>query len=100
MDRFLSLGLDAKLLVPEERDISLPERCRSDRWCDATGWCAYTTRGNTNADPLASCLYAAVQATLPGKRLRTDYTDGAPKGHKRPGAAVSARPSVPVSRFP
>ena len=50
VDRFLSLGLDAKLLVPEERDISLPERCRRDRWYDATGWCAYTTRGNTNAD--------------------------------------------------
>ncbi len=56
MDRFLSLGLDTKLLVPEERDISLPECCRRGRWYDATGWCAYTTSGNTNADPLASCL--------------------------------------------
>ncbi len=56
MDRFLSLGLDTKLLVPEERDISLPECCRRGRCYDATGWCAYTTRGNTNADPLASCL--------------------------------------------
>ena len=92
VDRLLSLGLDAELLVPEERDISLPERCRrvnalcrrlgkdnvivisihanaaghGDRWYDATGWCAYTS------------LYYAAQATLPGKRLRTDYTDGDP----------------------
>ena len=104
VDRLLSLGLDAELLVPEERDISLPERCRrvntwcrrlgkdnvivisihanaagrGDRWYDATGWCAYTSRGNTKADALATCLYAAAQAHLPGHRLRTDYTDADP----------------------
>ena len=97
-------GLDASLLVPEETDIPLPERCRrvnewcrllgkdnvllisihcnaagrGDRWYDATGWCAYTSRGNTRADALATCLYHAAQASLPGKRLRTDYTDGDP----------------------
>ena len=104
MDRLLSLGLDAQLLVPEEKDIPLPERCRrvnawcrrlgkdnvivisihanaaghGDRWYDATGWCAYTSRGNTRADILATSLYQAAQAHLPGKRLRTDYTDGDP----------------------
>ena len=104
VDRLLSLGLDAELLVPEERDISLPERCRrvnqwcrqmgkdnvflisihcnaagrGDRWLSARGWCAYTTRGNTRADALATSLYAAAQAHLPGHRLRTDYTDGDP----------------------
>ena len=61
------LGHDAALLVPEQEDIPLPERCRrvnercrllgrdnvilisihanaagrGDRWYDATGWCAY-----------------------------------------------------------
>ena len=104
VDRLLSLGLDAELLVPEERDISLPERCRrvntwcrrlgkdnvivisihanaagrGDRWYDATGWCAYTSRGNTRADALATSLYAAAQSHLPGRRLRTDYTDADP----------------------
>ena len=104
VDRLLSLGLDAELLVPEERDISLPERCRrvntwcrqlgkdkvivisihanaaghGDRWYDVTGWCAYTTRGNTRADALATSLYTAAQTHLPGHRLRTDYTDGDP----------------------
>ena len=69
VDRLLSLGLDAELLVPEERDISLPERCRrvnawcrqlgkdnvilisihanaagrGDRWYDGTGWAWNTT---------------------------------------------------------
>ena len=67
-------GLDASLLVPEETDISLPERCRRvNEWCRklgkdnvllisihcnaaARGWCAYTTRGNTRADALATSL--------------------------------------------
>ena len=90
-------GLDASLLVPEETDISLPERCRQlskdnvlliyihcnaagrgDRWLSARGWCAYTTRGNTRADALATSLYTAAQAHLPGQRLRTDYTDADP----------------------
>ena len=104
VDALTARGLDASLLVPEETDISLPERCRrvnewcrqlgrqnvilisihcnaaghGDRWYDVTGWCAYTSRGNTRADALATCLYQAAQATLPGKRLRTDYTDGDP----------------------
>ena len=103
-EKLQALGLDAELLVPEERDISLPERCRrvnewcrqmgrqnvilisihcnasgrGDRWLTARGWCAYTTRGNTRADALATSLYTAAQAHLPGMRLRTDYTDADP----------------------
>ena len=98
------LGHDAALLVPEQEDIPLPERCRrvnercrllgrdnvilisihanaagrGDRWYDATGWCAYTPRGDTRADALATCLYEAARFHLPGQRLRTDYTDGDP----------------------
>ena len=97
-------GMDASLLVPEETDISLSERCRrvnewcrqlgrqnvtlisihcnaaghGDRWLSARGWCAYTTPGTTGADALATALYNAAKAHLPGMRLRTDYTDGDP----------------------
>ena len=100
----IDLGHDAQLLVPEQEDISLSERCRrvnaicqalgtrnvilisihanaagrGDRWYDATGWCAYTTRGDTRADALATSLYEAAKFHLPGQRLRTDYTDGDP----------------------
>ena len=48
------------------------------RWLSARGWCAYTTRGNTRADALATSLYTAARAHLPGHRLRTDYTDADP----------------------
>ena len=34
-------------------------------WYDTTGWCAYTSRGNTMADTLATCLYTAAQAWTP-----------------------------------
>lgn len=98
------LGCDARLLVPEQEDISLSERCRrmndisgtigthnvmlvsihakaagrGDRWYNSTSCCAYTTLGDTKADALATCLYDAAKFHLPGQRLRTDYTDGDP----------------------
>ncbi len=53
-----------------------------DRWLSARGWCAYTTRGATPADALATALYDAAKAHLPGMRLRTDYTDGDPDQEK------------------
>ena len=99
-------GYDAKLLVPEEEDIPLPERVRrangltcrpghpvqdtvivsihanaaghGDRWMNARGWCAYTYYGHSESDRLATCLYEAARKHLPGQRLRTDYTDGDP----------------------
>ena len=97
-------GLDATLLVPEPTDIPLPERCRrvnewyrqlgkdnvllisihcnaagpGKDWTTARGWCAYTTRGGTRADALATSLYTAARHHLPGHRLHTDYTDAAP----------------------
>lgn len=104
VQRLQALGLDAQLLVPEQEDIPLPERCRrvnvhcrrlgknnvilisihvnaaghGDRWMDATSWCAFTTRGDTRADALATSLYEAASHHLPGKHLRTDYTDEDP----------------------
>lgn len=43
------------------------------------GWEAYTCRGQTKSDELATCLYEAAEKCLPiGTKLRTDYTDGDP----------------------
>ena len=97
-----SLGLDAELLVPEDEDISLYERCRrvnrlclqlgkrnvclvsihvnaaghGDKWYNAEGWCCYTTPGQTAGDVLANYLCQAALQNLPGHRMRFDYTDG------------------------
>ena len=68
------LGKDNVILV----SIHINAAGHGDRWLSARGWCAYTTRGNTRADRLATCLYDAAARHLPGMRLRTDYTDGDP----------------------
>ena len=72
-------GYNARLLVPEDTDVSLAERCRrankfdkrksilvsihndaagkGDKWMKARGWAIYTTRGITEADRLAEAIY-------------------------------------------
>ena len=95
-------GYDAELLVPEEEDISLNERVRrtnehcqilgksnvilvsvhvnaagnGSKWTNATGWSVYTCKGQTVSDKLAECLCEAAIKNFPGKRIRTDYSDG------------------------
>lgn len=98
-----ALGYDAQLLVPEDADISLSQRCARvnavcDRvgaknvclvsihnnaagsgvaWMSARGWEAWTSKGQTQGDRLAECLYAAAARHLPkGTKLRTDLADG------------------------
>ena len=46
------------------------------QWMKAQGWSAYTSKGQTKADILAECLYDAAATNLPGKRIRTDSSDG------------------------
>ena len=103
-ERLLQLGLDCRLLVPEREDLSLQERCRrvnkicqrfgagqvilisihinaagnGQQWMDARGWSCFTSVGETRADSLATCLYEAAKAQLPGHNIRKDYTDGDP----------------------
>ena len=95
-------GYDAELLAPEDNDISLEERVRrankiclasdpscvilvsihvnaagnGSKWTNATGWSVYTCKGQTASDKLAECLCEAAIKNFPGKRIRTDYSDG------------------------
>ena len=97
-------GFTAQLLVPEEDDIPLSERVRrvnaacilhgksnvilisvhvnaagnGSKWMTATGWSCYTSKGQTQSDKLAECLYEAAIKNFPGKRIRTDKSDGDP----------------------
>ena len=97
-------GHNAQLLVPETEDIPLKERVRranaictaqgpanvllisihinaagdGTRWHTATGWSCYTCKGHTQSDTLADSLYQSAQQHLPGRRIRTDYTDNDP----------------------
>ena len=97
-------GYNAQLLVPEPEDIPLSERVRrinahcntlgksnvilisihvnaagnGTQWMNATGWSCYTSKGQTQSDKLADCLYEAAKKNFPGKRIRTDYSDNDP----------------------
>ena len=98
----LDRGYDAELLVPEDDDISLAERVRrinaacfllgkrnvilvsihvnaagnGSKWLNATGWSVYTCKGQTASDKLAECLCQAAIKNFPGRRIRTDMSDG------------------------
>ena len=95
-------GLYSSLLVPEDEDISLAERCKrvnrvcselgrrnvclvsihvnaaghGDKWYNAEGWCCYTSPGQTAGDVLANHLCQSALQNLPRHRMRFDYTDG------------------------
>ena len=97
-------GYNAQLLVPETEDIPLSERVRrinthcntlgksnvivisihvnaagnGSQWLNATGWSCYTCKGQTTSDRIAECLYEAATKNFPGKRIRTDKSDGDP----------------------
>ena len=46
------------------------------QWMNATGWSCYTSKGQTQSDKLADCLYQAAIKNFPGRRIRTDFSDG------------------------
>ena len=98
----LDRGYDAELLVPEDDDVPLAERVRrvntvcfllgkanvilvsihvnaagnGSKWMNATGWSVYTCKGRTESDRLAECLCESAIKNFPGRRIRTDMSDG------------------------
>ncbi|MGN1210064.1 MAG: N-acetylmuramoyl-L-alanine amidase, partial [Candidatus Cryptobacteroides sp.] len=95
-------GYDASILVPEETDIPLSERCRrvneivsregkdnvilvsihanafgnGKEWTSPSGWSVYTSKGQTKADELAEQLAKAAIKNLPQMKMRADKSDG------------------------
>lgn len=95
-------GYEAERIVRENIDVPLAERARrvneecgklgtsncllvsihcnaagNGEWMKARGWSAYTTKGKTKSDTLASHLYAAAKEHLPKEiRIRIDNSDG------------------------
>lgn len=102
VDKLLSAGFDAQLLVPEEDDISLKERVKrvnkacsdlgkenvllisihvnafkdGNEWQSPRGWSCYTTKGKTLSDQLATILYEEAVTILAGHRIRMEMSDG------------------------
>jgi N-acetylmuramoyl-L-alanine amidase len=102
VDGLKSMEYDARLIVPEDNDISLSERIKrinticnkygnenvilisvhsnakgnGTLWEDAKGWEAYTTKGKTKSDKLSEFIYKRAHSNLKGRKIREDWTDG------------------------
>lgn len=104
-DILKSYGYDVRLVVPEERDISLGERVRrinkvcdqygsgnvvmvsihcnangdGNKWDKAHGWSVWTTKGQNNSDKLATMFYERAKKNFSDKtKLRAETSDGDP----------------------
>lgn len=98
-----SKGYDAERIVCEETDISLKERVKrvnticdkigksnvifisihcnaasNGKWYTAQGWSAYTSKGQTKSDTLATCLYNHASKIFEGRKIRKDMKDKDP----------------------
>ncbi len=102
LDRFMIMGIDASLVVTETNDISLSTRVQrvnkmcskvgasnvillsihsnaagdGSKWMSAQGWSCYTSKGDTNSDVIAECLYDAFEAEFADRKIRKDMSDG------------------------
>lgn len=86
-------GIKFEILVPEETDVSLQERCRRANQYQqmynncvlfsihgnaggGTGWECYTSKGTTKADEIATLLYQEAEKEFAGWKIRKDFADG------------------------
>jgi len=82
------------ILVPEEHDVSLKERClRANKFSkdsllisihgnafkgdgSAFGYEIFTSKGITKSDPISEIFFNEMKDMFPTKKMRSDYTDG------------------------
>ena len=97
-------GYDAEKIVKETVDVPLSERTRrvneicgklgvsnvilisihcnaagnGSDWMKARGWSAYTSKGQTKSDKIATCLYDVAESVFEEHKIRKDMSDGDP----------------------
>ena len=102
LERLVSMGIDASLVVTETNDVTLRNRVNrvnticnkvgasnvllvsihanaagnGSAWMNAKGWSCYTSKGKTQSDQVAECLYDAFEAEFPERKIRKDLSDG------------------------
>ena len=99
--RLVAMGIDASPIVTETNDIPLSTRVQrvnricskvgasnvilvsihanaagNGEWMNAKGWSCYTSKGNTESDRIAECLYDAFEKEFPDRKIRKDLSDG------------------------
>ena len=102
LERLVSMGIDASLVVTETHDVTLRNRVNrvnticnkvgasnvllvsihanaagnGSSWQNAKGWSCYTSKGKTKSDQVAECLYEAFEEEFPERKIRKDMSDG------------------------
>lgn len=102
VEQLKSNGYDAELIVPEDADISLVERCKrvnnqckklgknnvifisihsnalgyGDEWYNADYWTVWTSKGKTKSDIIATYLWNACKKEMPNMKFGKDTADG------------------------
>ena len=101
--RLLMQGYDVELITRETIDVPLEERARrvneicgrvgagnvvlvsihcnaskNGEWGKARGWSAYTSKGKTKSDELATMLYVEAAKNFTGQTIRKEFSDGDP----------------------
>ena len=102
LEELVSAGIDASLVVTETNDVSLRNRVNrvnticnrlgasnvllvsvhanaagdGSAWMNARGWSCYTSKGKTQSDQVAECLYDAFEAEFQDRKIRKDMSDG------------------------
>ena len=99
--RLVEIGIDVSFVVTETNDIPLSTRVQrvnricskigasnvilvsihanaagNGGWMNAKGWSCYTSKGNTESDRIAECLYDAFEKEFPERKIRKDLSDG------------------------
>ena len=99
--RLVEIGIDVSFVVTETNDIPLSTRVQrvnrvcskvgasnvmlvsihanaagNGGWMNAKGWSCYTSKGNTESDRIAECLYDAFEKEFPDRKIRKDLSDG------------------------
>ena len=102
LEKLVAMGIDASIVVTETNDVTLRNRVNrvnticnrlgasnvllvsihanaagnGSAWMNAKGWYCYTSKGKTQSDQVAECLYDAFEAEFPERKIRKDLTDG------------------------
>ena len=102
LEGLVSAGVDASLIVTETNDVTLRNRVNrintiynrvgasnvllvsvhanaagnGSAWMNARGWSCYTSKGKTQSDQVAECLYDAFEAEFQDRKIRKDMSDG------------------------
>lgn len=102
LEGLVSAGVDASLVVTETNDVTLRNRVNrvnticnrvgasnvllvsvhanaagdGSAWMNAKGWSCYTSKGKTQSDQVAECLYDAFEAEFQDRKIRRDMSDG------------------------